>query len=227
MQASGGPIELGASVAEDPSVAGDLPVSGRADGFDGDHEARPCRQEVESVTLKVTEYCPEIVGVPLMVAVLVSGARAATFPLATAHEYGARPPLADKRGRVRHADGPDGQAGRRDRRRSDERGDGGTEVRARTDSFAVGRGGAGHPGQRCDAGRRRSGSTSYFPRRSCWQCRSPDHSAGRRAATAHGRQGRRSGRGPEVDPRRTAVCRPDDMRPAGHAVRVSSDRRYR
>ena len=49
----------------------------------------------ESVTLKVTWYCPEMVGVPLRAplgARRIPGGRA---PPVTAHEYGANPPLAE------------------------------------------------------------------------------------------------------------------------------------
>ena len=68
VQAPGGPVELGSAVAEDPTVTGDLPVSRRSDGFDGDDQAGlGLDKRLESVTVKVTVYWPEIVGVPLRV----------------------------------------------------------------------------------------------------------------------------------------------------------------
>ena len=48
----------------------------------------------ESVTVKVTGYWPEIVGVPLRLPLAARCVPGGKVPPVTAHEYGARPPLA-------------------------------------------------------------------------------------------------------------------------------------
>ena len=52
-------------------------------------------RKFESVTLKVTVYCPEIVGVPLRTPFGAKWIPGGRVPPATAHPYGANPPLAD------------------------------------------------------------------------------------------------------------------------------------
>ena len=52
-------------------------------------------KKLESVTLKVTEYCPEIVGVPLRHRSAPGGGPGGKVPPATVQPYGANPPLAD------------------------------------------------------------------------------------------------------------------------------------
>ena len=48
----------------------------------------------ESVTLKVTSYCPEMVGVPLRAPLGARRIPGGKAPPVTSHEYGASPPVA-------------------------------------------------------------------------------------------------------------------------------------
>ena len=129
-----------------------------------------------------------------------------------------------ERGGIGHADGSDGEAGRRDAWWSRQRGNDAAEVRTRSDGFAVHRTGAGHAEQRADAGRGRlagPGGTSVGRREDAGAA---DGGARRRAEAADGLQGRRSGGSSQVVPLRTAVSRADHVRSGRQAGRVAGAR---
>ena len=109
-------------------------------------------RKFESVTLKVTVYCPEIVGVPLRTPVGATWIPGGRAPPCDRPSVRGQPAAGRQRGFVRHADGPDREAGGGDVGRRREGGDGAAEVRSRPDGFAVDRAGAHDPGQGRDSG---------------------------------------------------------------------------
>ena len=130
-----------------------------------------------------------------------------------------------KRGRVGHADGPDGEAGGGDVRRSRQRGDDAAKVRPRPDGFAIDR------GWRTATPKSEPTPDGALSARPSDPAIGRDDDAGaayggarRRADAADGYQGGRSDGSSQVVPAGAAVRRADHMGAGGQARGVAGAR---